>query len=149
MSARNKKKAVIYCDGASRGNPGEAAAGVAILDKYGASLGTVSLYLGRRTNNQAEYVALLAGVMSAQVLGLTDVEFRLDSELVVKQMNGEYRIKNASLRLLADRVKEAAARLSDSTGSGQAQVKFVYVPRHLNQKADALANEALDSHWSL
>ena len=144
---------MIYCDGASRGNPGEAAAGVAIWDERGDSLGTVSLYLGRRTNNQAEYAALLAGVMSAQVLGLTDVEFRLDSELIVKQLNGEYRIKDASLRELAKRVKEAVARLSPSegsrqvysTGSERARVKFVHVPRSSNREADALANEALDA----
>ncbi len=149
MSARNEHKAVIYCDGASRGNPGEAAAGVAIRDQYGASLGTVSLYLGRQTNNQAEYAALLAGVLSAQMLGLTDIEFRLDSELVVKQMNGEYKIKNGSLRLLADRVKEAAARLSRSTGLGRAHVKYVHVPRDANREADALANEALDARQTL
>ncbi|MCY3802301.1 MAG: ribonuclease HI family protein [Chloroflexi bacterium] len=149
MSADEKKRAVIYCDGASRGNPGEAAAGVAIWDERGESLGTVSLYLGRRTNNQAEYAALLAGVMSAQVLGLTDVEFRLDSELVVKQLNGEYRIKDASLRELAKRVKEAAARLSPSKGSGQARVRFVHVRRSSNREADELANEALDARGNL
>ena len=114
MSARNEHKAVIYCDGASRGNPGEAAAGVAIRDQYGASLGTVSLYLGRQTNNQAEYAALLAGVLSAQILGLTDIEFRLDSELVVKQMNGEYKIKK--------RISEAAR--GSRQGSGGAAVAF-------------------------
>ncbi len=157
MSADEKKRAVIYCDGAARGNPGEAAAGVAIWDEGGESLGTVSLYLGRRTNNQAEYAALLAGLMSAQVLGLTDVEFRLDSELVVKQLNGEYRIKDASLRELAKRVKEAAARLSPleasgqthSTGSGQARVKFVHVRRSSNRDADALANEAIDARGNI
>ena len=148
MSRRSRKKAVIYCDGASRGNPGDAAAGVAIRTRLGDLLGTVSLYLGRRTNNQAEYAALLAGILSAQVMGLTDVEFRLDSELVVKQMNGEYRIKNASLRELANRVREEAARLSHWTGAGQADVKYVYIPRFENREADALANEAIDVRWS-
>jgi ribonuclease HI len=137
MSAEPKRQAIVYCDGASRGNPGEAAAGVAIWDLRGDSLGTVSLYLGRRTNNQAEYAALLAGIVSAQVLDLSDVEFRLDSELVVKQLNGEYRIKDASLKELASRVKQAAVRIPN--------VRFVHVPRSENKDADALANDALDS----
>ncbi|MDP7640074.1 MAG: ribonuclease HI family protein [Candidatus Hydrogenedentes bacterium] len=137
MSAEPKRQAVVYCDGASRGNPGEAAAGVAIWDERGESLGTISLYLGRRTNNQAEYAALLAGILSVDILNLSDVEFRLDSELVVKQLNGEYRIKDATLQQLANRVKEAATRISN--------VRFVHVPRSKNQDADALANDALNS----
>ncbi len=137
MAAEPIRQAKVNCDGASRGNPGESAAGVAIWDQRGESLGTISLYLGHRTNNQAEYTALLAGVMSVQILGLTDVEFRLDSELVVKQLNGEYRIKDTTLKNLANRVKEAAAQISN--------VRFVHVPRSKNKDADALANDALDA----
>ncbi len=137
----SERCAVIFCDGASRGNPGEAGAGVAMWDESGESLGTVSLYLGRRTNNQAEYTALLAGVMAARALDLSDVEFRLDSELVVKQMTGEYRIKDAALKKLADQVRRAAATF--------ASVAFIHVPRTSNRDADALANDAIDARGAI
>lgn len=130
------QRAIIYCDGASRGNPGEASAGVAIWDANGAPAGRISLYLGRQTNNQAEYKALLAGLVAAAVQGLTDVEFRLDSELVVKQLNGEYKIKDRQLGELAAKVRKAAEAFI--------KVTYVHVPRGQNRQADELANEALE-----
>lgn len=133
----NAKRAVIYCDGASRGNPGEAGAGAALWDEGGEPLGRVSLYLGFATNNQAEYKGLLAGLTAAYVQGLTDVECRLDSELLVKQLNGEYRIRDPQLRELAEKVQRAASRF--------ASVKYVHVPRAKNRAADRLANAALDA----
>ena len=128
---------IVYCDGASRGNPGESAAGVAIWDRCGKSLGTASVYLGHLTNNQAEYLGLLTGIFLVQILGHSHVEFRLDSELVVKQLNGQYRVKDPSLQQLVKRVKEAIKQIP--------HVRFVHVPRSENRDADALANSVLDS----
>jgi len=130
-------KAIVYSDGASRGNPGEAGAGVVFFDSDGGRLGEISVYLGRRTNNQAEYMGLLLAILGAYAQGMADAEFRLDSELAVRQLNGEYRIKDAELRDLANRVREACAKLD--------KVAFVHVPRSRNREADRLANAAIDS----
>ena len=84
----------IHCDGASRGNPGEAAAGVVIYDAFGAIAGRVALRLGVMTNNQAEYHAVLAGMRLAEQLRPSAIEFRLDSELAARQLSGAWKIKN-------------------------------------------------------
>lgn len=127
---------VVRCDGASRGNPGEAAAGVMLLDEYGAIVGRVALRLGVMTNNQAEYHAVLAGMQMAGVLAATELEFRLDSQLAVRQLMGEWRIEDAGLRRLAKRVLAAVPP--------GAAASYVHVPRHENVQADRLANWALD-----
>ena len=126
----------IHCDGASRGNPGEAAAGVVIYDASGAIAGRIAVRLGVLTNNQAEYHAVLAGIRLVAQLSPTTVEFRLDSELVVRQLSGEWKIKNDELRSLSNQVH----------GSVPANVSlcFVHVDRASNAQADALANWALD-----
>lgn len=126
----------IYCDGASRGNPGEAAAGVVIVDAYGAIAGRIALRLGVLTNNQAEYHAVLAGMRLADQLRPSAIEFRLDSELAVRQLSGAWKIRNAGLRDLADRVHAAAP--------ARVPVSFVHVARSENSLADRLANWALD-----
>ena len=126
----------IYCDGASRGNPGEAAAGVVIVDAYGAIAGRIALRLGVLTNNQAEYHAVLAGMRLADQLRPSAIEFRLDSELAVRQLSGAWKIRNAGLRDLADRVHAAAP--------ARVPVSFVHVTRSENTLADRLANWALD-----
>ena len=127
---------IVHCDGASRGNPGEAAVGVALLDEAGAIVGRAALRLGVMTNNQAEYHAVLAGARLAGLLGGTDVLFRLDSELTVRQLKGEWKVKNAALAALRERVREA---LSDDM-----VVSYEHVPRGANAMADRLANWALD-----
>ena len=129
-------KVIIYTDGASRGNPGEGAAGVMMWDSNGNPVGRISLYLGELTNNQAEYKALLAGLLTCVVQGFDHIECRLDSELVVRQLNGEYKIKDNELKVLASQVNTAVARFS--------QVTFVHVNRSSNDQADNLANEILD-----
>jgi ribonuclease HI len=130
------QKIIIYTDGASRGNPGESAAGIMMWDANGDPIGRVSLYLGELTNNQAEYKAVLTGLLAAYVQGFGEVECRLDSELVVRQLNGVYKIKDAALKTLAAQVQKAAARLD--------HVSFTQVGRDANDQADALANEILD-----
>lgn len=126
----------INCDGASRGNPGEAAAGVVIYDAYGAIAGRIAVRLGVMTNNQAEYHAILAGMRLAEQLRPSAIEFRLDSELAVQQLSGAWKIKNAKLRDLAARVHAAAP--------AGVPVSYVHVGRSENSLADRLANWALD-----
>ncbi len=130
------KKVIIYADGASRGNPGQAAIGAVILDEQGRLIASVSRRIGRATNNQAEYRAIIAALEEAIRLGLRQVDIRLDSELVVKQINGEYRVKKATLKPLCQQVKQLLGSLEGFT--------VAHIPRRQNMEADKLANKALD-----
>ena len=125
---------IINTDGVSRGNPGLAAIGVIIKDERGRLVGTISQRIGRTTNNQAEYWAIIAALEKAVALGALRVELRSDSELVVRQVKGLYRVKRAELRPLYERVKELERRLEYFT--------IKHVPRQLNREADKLANAA-------
>jgi ribonuclease HI len=127
---------IINADGASRHNPGPAAIGATIKDEQGRLLASISRRIGRATNNQAEYQALIAALEKAITLGARRVDIRLDSELVVKQMKGRYRVKNAALRPLYLRVGELLGQLESFTISN--------IPREQNAEADRLANKALD-----
>lgn len=127
---------LIYTDGGSRNNPGEAAIGVVINDKE------YSQRIGIKTNNEAEYAALIfalkkaAHLVGAEKARSARVEVRMDSELVINQMSGRYKVKNAGLKLLfADAVNEVKS-FKD--------VRFVHIPREQNSRADRLVNEALD-----
>jgi len=126
---------LINADGASRGNPGPAAIGATIKDEEGRLIATVSERIGRTTNNQAEYRALIAALEKAIDLGAQWVNIRLDSELVVRQVQGRYRVRKAALKPLYQRVVELLGQL----------VGFIIesVPRALNTEADRLANAAL------
>ena len=126
----------VYADGASRGNPGPAAIGASVQDPGGDELASVSETIGRTTNNVAEYRAAIAGVRAAHDLGATSIDLRLDSELVVKQLAGRYRVKNAALKPLFAALVEALEAVGPYTVG--------HVPRARNKRADALANEALD-----
>jgi ribonuclease HI len=126
----------VYADGASRGNPGPAAIGASVQDAGGGELASVSETIGRTTNNVAEYRAAIAGVRTAKDLGATSIDLRLDSELVVKQLAGRYRVKNAALKPLFAALVEALEAVGPYTVG--------HVPRARNKRADALANEALD-----
>lgn len=134
--ARATIKLTIHCDGASRGNPGAAAAGVIALDEHYEIVARAAVRLGKMTNNQAEYHAVWTGMQLAGQLGATEIEFRLDSELVVRQLSGEWRIKHAGLRPLAERVRAAQP--------AGARVRYAHVKREANVLADRLANWALD-----
>jgi ribonuclease HI len=123
-------------DGASRGNPGPAALGVSIEDETGREVAVASESIGRTTNNVAEYRALIEAVRLLQELGARRVEFLLDSELIVRQMNGQYRVRDPKMR-------ELHAKVQAGLGSFT-QISFIHVPRSENTRADALANEALD-----
>ncbi len=129
-------KWVICADGASRGNPGPASIGAVLYDDSGGELHTVSRRVGRATNNEAEYRAAIAGLEAALALGVRDVELRLDSELVVRQLNLRYKVRNPSLRKLFGRVKDLQWRF--------ASFEVHHVRREANRRADQLANQALD-----
>ena len=132
----------IFSDGGSRGNPGPAAIAFLILSDNGQVFMAKSRYVGSRTNNQAEYEALIAALRSALELNAEEVFCHLDSELVKRQVTGEYSVKNSQLRKLWAKVEELRKRFKKAS--------FVSVPRtniHI-QKADALVNEALDQQLS-
>ncbi len=128
--------AVLYTDGASRGNPGQAGAGFALCDRQGNLLQEGYRFLGEKTNNEAEYEALLAGLEMAAAAGCRRLEVRADSQLMIRQLTGRYKVKNRRLVPLVLRVKELAGRFD--------HVAFVHVPREENRLADRLANRAID-----
>ncbi len=126
---------VINSDGVSRGNPGQAAIGAVIKDDQGRLVASISQRIGWATNNQAEYWAIIAALEKALALNAGQVELNSDSELVVRQIKGQYRVRKKELRPLYERAKELENRL----------VGFAirHVPREQNREADKLANAAL------
>jgi len=130
-------KGRLYTDGGARGNPGPAAFGYVLEDAGGEVLAQHGEAIGIATNNVAEYSALVAGLRKAIELGVEPLEVVSDSELLVKQMRGEYRVKNEALRSLS----VEASRLARELGS----VEYRHVKRAHNELADRLVNEALDA----
>lgn len=131
------KAVVIYIDGGARGNPGPSAAGVVVQAGDDATvLFEGGFFLGRATNNVAEYHSLLEGLTRAKALAAEQVEVRSDSELLVKQMQGEYRVKSDRLRELFDRANQLCRSF--------AGVTFTHVRREQNQQADQLVNRAIN-----
>ncbi|MFI5166030.1 MAG: ribonuclease HI family protein [Thermoanaerobaculales bacterium] len=133
------KRAVGWIDGGARGNPGEAGCGI-VLEFGSGSQEEHTLYLGRTTNNVAEYAALLALLERAHALTVTELEVRSDSLLVVEQMNGGYRVRARHLQPLWLRARTLAA--------GFRRFHLTHVPRGENHLADSLANRAIDTHAS-
>ena len=129
------EKAVIYTDGASKGNPGPAAIGAVIKDGAAGPVVTISRRIGRATNNQAEYRAVIAALEAALEHSARQVLLYSDSELIVKQLKGHYRIKNEGLKPLFRRAERLIARLDS--------FHIRYIPRSRNREADRLANAAL------
>jgi probable phosphoglycerate mutase len=127
---------VAYCDGGSRGNPGPAGFGVYIQDAKGAVLAELSQFLGKKTNNFAEYSALLAALEFALTNGHEGLRVVSDSELMVKQIKGQYQVKSPELRPLYEEARRRIGRL------GHFQIQHVL--REKNQHADRLANAAMD-----
>lgn len=131
-------KATLFADGGSRGNPGPAAMGAVLIDEAGTVLREVSTYLGVTTNNVAEWSALIAGLEAALELGVRDLSVRLDSELVVKQLDGSYRVKHPNLQPLYTKARGLLRQFET--------VDVAHVRRNKNKEADKLVNQALDAH---
>ncbi len=129
------KKLIIHTDGVSRGNPGRAAIGAIIHDEKGGLVASISQGIGRATNNQAEYRAIITVLEKILPLDADEIELRSDSELIVKQIKGQYRVKKESLRSLYQRVKQLQGKLKG--------FKIKHIPRQYNREADKLANAAL------
>jgi len=134
------KRVVIYSDGASKGNPGDAGIGVVISDTQGNVLREIAEYIGEQTNNVAEYSALIRGLEEAADLGATQVEIRTDSELLARQLTGVYKVKAANLKPLFE---EAIVLIRVFE-----RVSISHVVRELNKRADELANEGIKKHKS-
>ena len=127
---------VVYADGASRGNPGPASIGAVVYDASGREVQTVSRRIGRATNNEAEYQAAIAGLETALALGASQVSLRMDSELVVRQIEHRYKVRNPRLQPMFARVMELHRRFREFDVDS--------IPRAMNKRADELANQALD-----
>jgi len=127
---------LLMIDGAARGNPGDAGCGAAICDESGAVVKELSRYLGRTTNNVAEYEGLLMGLDAILQLGRKKIRVQSDSQLLVRQLNGEYRVKDEKLKLLYQRAL-ALLRQFDT-------YRILHVYREMNKIADRLANRGID-----
>ena len=129
-------KFTIFTDGGARGNPGPAGIGGVLIDEEKKKKHTFGKYIGRTTNNQAEYKALIHALEEAKKLGATEVSCFLDSELVVKQLNREYRVKDAGLGPLFLHVWDLTKNFK--------KIHFTHVRRERNKEADAMVNKAID-----
>lgn len=130
-------KVEVFCDGASRGNPGAAGAGV-VVKKDGKVIKEIAEYLGKATNNVAEYLALIRGLEEALLLGASEASFYCDSELLVKQIQGEYKVKNEGLQPLYLHAKGLIRKFKDFS------IEHKY--REQNEHADELANRGIDEN---
>lgn len=130
-------KGKLFTDGGSRGNPGPSALGYVILDTDDGIIKKESEYLGITTNNQAEYKALIAGLKDALQIGVAELDVYMDSQLVVNQVKGEWKVKHAEIQPVNAEAKALLAKFENVTIS--------YVPRAMNKIADGMVNECLDS----
>jgi len=130
----------VFTDGGSRGNPGPAAIGVVVYDKNKNIVFELAKYIGNKTNNQAEYQAVLEAVkwICQQGVKINKVDFYVDSELVAKQLNGEYKIKSANIKPLTEQINQLRSTLPF-------KITFTHLLRDGNKKADQLVNQALDN----
>ncbi len=129
-------KVIIYTDGGARGNPGPAGIGAVIYDEQKKVIAEISEYLGETTNNQAEYRALIAAFKKAALLKAAELDCYLDSELVVKQLKREYKVKNKDLAPLFLEIHNLSLNFQ--------KISYTHIPRERNKEADRLANEAMD-----
>lgn len=131
----NMKKATLHTDGGARGNPGPAGIGYVLKIEGGKTI-DYGDYIGERTNNYAEYMALIRGLEKAKAAKVTDITCYLDSELVVKQLKGEYRVRHQDLSPLYQQVLQLRKAFS--------HISFHHIRREKNAKADKLVNDAID-----
>ena len=139
-------KLIIYTDGGARGNPGQAAIGIFVADEKGAAIKKYSQYLGEKTNNEAEYEAIIFALKKVKALfgkekiKKMEIEIRSDSELIVNQLNHQFKIEEEHLQKLFIKIWNMLIDFGE--------VKFMYVPREKNKEADRLVNECLDGEAS-
>lgn len=138
VSTTDTSQVIIYSDGGSRGNPGPSASGFIIMDARENVIHEGGMYLGITTNNQAEYHGVRLGLEKALEIGAKTVDFRLDSLLVVNQLNNIYQIKNRELWPINERVRELLTKFD--------KVTFTHVKREFNQLADGMVNKILNAH---
>ena len=129
-------RAILYADGAARGNPGPAGAGAALLDEDGEVIVELTKYLGTATNNVAEYTGLIIGLEEASRRGIDEIDVRMDSQLVVRQMSGIYRVRHPNMVPLAKRARELYESFRRRS--------ITHVRREQNTMADVLSNRAID-----
>ena len=127
---------LLMVDGAARGNPGDAGCGAVILDRNGTVVKELSRYLGHATNNVAEYEGLLMGLEALLRLGKKRIRVQSDSQLLVRQLNGEYRVKDEKLKALFQKAMSLLRQFD--------AYRILHVPRELNKLADRLANKGID-----
>lgn len=130
------KQLEIYIDGGARGNPGPAGIGIVILDGSGKKIKDISKYIGKATNNIAEYSALLYGLEEALILRANEIKINLDSELVAKQIIGEYRVKDSNIKPLFERALNMLKSFKD--------FEINHIDRSENKEADKLVNKAIN-----
>ena len=129
-------KLIIYTDGGARNNPGPAGIGAVIYDDKKNIISEISEYIGETTNNQAEYRAVIAAIKKAKTIGADELEFFLDSELVVNQLNRNYKIKKKELAPLFVQIYNISLDFK--------KVSYTHIPREMNKEADKLVNIAID-----
>ncbi len=135
MSSIRDKRGILFIDGASYGNPGDAGIGVLVYDINHRCVEKVSQYIGKATNNVAEYTALTTALIEALILGFREIEIKSDSELLVRQLRGRYKVKSNNIKILYLLAKHLIR--------GYKKVEIDYIRREQNKEADRLANEAI------
>ena len=133
-----KNSITIYTDGGSRGNPGPAGIGYVIKDSDGNNLELGSKFIGTKTNNEAEYLALISALEQAKKITSEQVNIIADSELMIKQLRKEYKVKQNHLKILLEQVETLSQNFS--------KITYSHVKRELNKEADLLVNQALNNH---
>jgi ribonuclease HI len=126
----------LFTDGAARGNPGPAGAGAVIVSPQGHIVAKVGKFLGENTNNYAEYMGLILGLKRAKAMGIKELDVLADSELLVRQLNGEYQVKAENLRPLFEEARQLLAAFPE--------VQLRHIPREENEAADEMSNRAID-----
>lgn len=138
-TVRKTALAILYVDGAARGNPGPAGVGMVLTDSSGKTISEKRQFIGEATNNVAEYQGLIFGLDFALKQGVQKLLVRTDSELMAKQMLGQFRVKNPQLLVLYDQATSLARRFQEFA--------IEHVPREANRRPDILANMAIDQRW--
>ncbi len=137
LDTKDRDLLTVYTDGASRGNPGESGIGV-VISKNNTTVKTIKTYLGKATNNQAEYAALIAALEAVLGLGKHKVRLYTDSQLMANQINGLWKVKHPDIKPLYKKAMTLIGQLPE--------FRIQYIPRELNTQADRLANQAIDEY---